>query len=167
MTGGAHFTETFISEARAPLFNVIGGLHKRLAGDDDHRSGNERAATPPRSMCSTPRLSECGRMMTTTMRTEAQAQLLRHGLPCRDSIRRIQKALVYCTCCLVAFRPARSRAWSSSPPAVVQTADHVEQGSARLVMKVSVKWAPPVICLMGRRSKPFDDPPPGTSGFRT
>jgi alkylation response protein AidB-like acyl-CoA dehydrogenase len=27
MTGGAHFTETFISEARAPLFNVIGGLH--------------------------------------------------------------------------------------------------------------------------------------------
>jgi alkylation response protein AidB-like acyl-CoA dehydrogenase len=27
MTGGAHFTETFITEARAPLFNVIGGLH--------------------------------------------------------------------------------------------------------------------------------------------
>ena len=27
MTGGAHFTETFISEARAPLFNVIGGLN--------------------------------------------------------------------------------------------------------------------------------------------
>jgi alkylation response protein AidB-like acyl-CoA dehydrogenase len=27
MTGGAHFTETFINEARAPLFNVIGGLH--------------------------------------------------------------------------------------------------------------------------------------------
>src|SRR5204862_213009 len=26
-TGGAHFTETFITEARAPLFNVIGGLH--------------------------------------------------------------------------------------------------------------------------------------------
>jgi alkylation response protein AidB-like acyl-CoA dehydrogenase len=25
--GGAHFTETFINEARAPLFNVIGGLH--------------------------------------------------------------------------------------------------------------------------------------------
>ncbi|HZN15899.1 MAG TPA: acyl-CoA dehydrogenase family protein [Acidimicrobiales bacterium] len=27
MTGGAHFTETFIHEARAPVFNVIGGLH--------------------------------------------------------------------------------------------------------------------------------------------
>jgi len=27
MTGQAHFTETFISEARAPLFNVIGGLN--------------------------------------------------------------------------------------------------------------------------------------------
>jgi len=27
MTGSAHFTETFINEARAPLFNVIGGLH--------------------------------------------------------------------------------------------------------------------------------------------
>jgi alkylation response protein AidB-like acyl-CoA dehydrogenase len=27
MTGSAHFTETFITEARAPLFNVIGGLH--------------------------------------------------------------------------------------------------------------------------------------------
>ena len=27
LTGGAHFTETFINEARAPLFNVIGGLH--------------------------------------------------------------------------------------------------------------------------------------------
>jgi alkylation response protein AidB-like acyl-CoA dehydrogenase len=27
MTGGSHFTETFITEARAPLFNVIGGLH--------------------------------------------------------------------------------------------------------------------------------------------
>jgi len=27
MTGGAHFTETFITEARAPVFNVIGGLH--------------------------------------------------------------------------------------------------------------------------------------------
>jgi len=27
MTGQAHFTETFITEARAPLFNVIGGLH--------------------------------------------------------------------------------------------------------------------------------------------
>jgi alkylation response protein AidB-like acyl-CoA dehydrogenase len=26
-TGGAMFTETFITEARAPLFNVIGGLH--------------------------------------------------------------------------------------------------------------------------------------------
>jgi alkylation response protein AidB-like acyl-CoA dehydrogenase len=26
-TGGAHFTETFITEARAPLFNVIGGLN--------------------------------------------------------------------------------------------------------------------------------------------
>jgi len=26
-TGGGHFTETFITEARAPLFNVIGGLH--------------------------------------------------------------------------------------------------------------------------------------------
>jgi hypothetical protein len=26
-TGGSHFTETFITEARAPLFNVIGGLH--------------------------------------------------------------------------------------------------------------------------------------------
>jgi alkylation response protein AidB-like acyl-CoA dehydrogenase len=26
-TGSAHFTETFITEARAPLFNVIGGLH--------------------------------------------------------------------------------------------------------------------------------------------
>ena len=27
MTGGGHFTETFITEARAPLFNVIGGLN--------------------------------------------------------------------------------------------------------------------------------------------
>jgi hypothetical protein len=27
ITGGAMFTETFITEARAPLFNVIGGLH--------------------------------------------------------------------------------------------------------------------------------------------
>ena len=27
MTGSAQFTETFITEARAPLFNVIGGLH--------------------------------------------------------------------------------------------------------------------------------------------
>jgi alkylation response protein AidB-like acyl-CoA dehydrogenase len=27
ITGASHFTETFISEARAPLFNVIGGLH--------------------------------------------------------------------------------------------------------------------------------------------
>jgi alkylation response protein AidB-like acyl-CoA dehydrogenase len=27
MTGSAHFTETFITEARAPVFNVIGGLH--------------------------------------------------------------------------------------------------------------------------------------------
>jgi alkylation response protein AidB-like acyl-CoA dehydrogenase len=27
MTGQAHFTETFITEARAPLANVIGGLH--------------------------------------------------------------------------------------------------------------------------------------------
>jgi alkylation response protein AidB-like acyl-CoA dehydrogenase len=27
ITGQAHFTETFIHEARAPLFNVIGGLH--------------------------------------------------------------------------------------------------------------------------------------------
>jgi alkylation response protein AidB-like acyl-CoA dehydrogenase len=27
ITGGAMFTETFINEARAPLFNVIGGLH--------------------------------------------------------------------------------------------------------------------------------------------
>jgi alkylation response protein AidB-like acyl-CoA dehydrogenase len=27
MTGQAHFTETFITEARAPLFNVIGGLN--------------------------------------------------------------------------------------------------------------------------------------------
>jgi alkylation response protein AidB-like acyl-CoA dehydrogenase len=27
MTGQAHFTETFITEARAPVFNVIGGLH--------------------------------------------------------------------------------------------------------------------------------------------
>jgi alkylation response protein AidB-like acyl-CoA dehydrogenase len=27
MTGAAHFTETFITEARAPVFNVIGGLH--------------------------------------------------------------------------------------------------------------------------------------------
>lgn len=27
MTGQSHFTETFITEARAPLFNVIGGLH--------------------------------------------------------------------------------------------------------------------------------------------
>ena len=27
ITGSAHFTETFITEARAPLFNVIGGLH--------------------------------------------------------------------------------------------------------------------------------------------
>jgi len=27
LTGSAHFTETFITEARAPLFNVIGGLH--------------------------------------------------------------------------------------------------------------------------------------------
>jgi alkylation response protein AidB-like acyl-CoA dehydrogenase len=27
LTGGAAFTETFITEARAPLFNVIGGLH--------------------------------------------------------------------------------------------------------------------------------------------
>jgi alkylation response protein AidB-like acyl-CoA dehydrogenase len=27
MTGLSHFTETFITEARAPLFNVIGGLH--------------------------------------------------------------------------------------------------------------------------------------------
>jgi len=27
MTGGAMFTETFITDARAPLFNVIGGLH--------------------------------------------------------------------------------------------------------------------------------------------
>jgi alkylation response protein AidB-like acyl-CoA dehydrogenase len=27
MTGSAHFAETFITEARAPLFNVIGGLH--------------------------------------------------------------------------------------------------------------------------------------------
>lgn len=27
ITGQAHFTETFINEARAPLFNVIGGLH--------------------------------------------------------------------------------------------------------------------------------------------
>ena len=26
-TGSSHFTETFITEARAPLFNVIGGLH--------------------------------------------------------------------------------------------------------------------------------------------
>ncbi len=26
-TGGSHFTETFITEARAPLFNVIGGLN--------------------------------------------------------------------------------------------------------------------------------------------
>ena len=28
LTGSAHFTETFIHEARAPLFNVIGGLHQ-------------------------------------------------------------------------------------------------------------------------------------------
>jgi len=27
ITGASHFTETFITEARAPLFNVIGGLH--------------------------------------------------------------------------------------------------------------------------------------------
>jgi alkylation response protein AidB-like acyl-CoA dehydrogenase len=27
MTGLSHFTETFITDARAPLFNVIGGLH--------------------------------------------------------------------------------------------------------------------------------------------
>ena len=27
ITGSANFTETFITEARAPLFNVIGGLH--------------------------------------------------------------------------------------------------------------------------------------------
>ena len=27
MTGAAHFTETFLTEARAPLANVIGGLH--------------------------------------------------------------------------------------------------------------------------------------------
>ena len=27
ITGNANFTETFITEARAPLFNVIGGLH--------------------------------------------------------------------------------------------------------------------------------------------
>jgi len=27
ITGGAHFTETFLTEARAPLANVIGGLH--------------------------------------------------------------------------------------------------------------------------------------------
>src|SRR3954454_11217440 len=27
ITGGAHFTETFLTEARAPLDNVIGGLH--------------------------------------------------------------------------------------------------------------------------------------------
>ena len=27
LTGQSHFTETFIHEARAPLFNVIGGLH--------------------------------------------------------------------------------------------------------------------------------------------
>jgi hypothetical protein len=27
LTGSAHFTETFITEARAPLFNVIGGLN--------------------------------------------------------------------------------------------------------------------------------------------
>src|ERR1700738_4899546 len=27
LSGGAAFTETFITEARAPLFNVIGGLH--------------------------------------------------------------------------------------------------------------------------------------------
>jgi hypothetical protein len=27
LTGSSHFTETFISEARAPLFNVIGGLN--------------------------------------------------------------------------------------------------------------------------------------------
>ena len=27
LTGQAHFTETFMTEARAPLFNVIGGLH--------------------------------------------------------------------------------------------------------------------------------------------
>jgi len=27
MTGSSHFSETFITEARAPLFNVIGGLH--------------------------------------------------------------------------------------------------------------------------------------------
>jgi alkylation response protein AidB-like acyl-CoA dehydrogenase len=27
MTGSSHFSETFITEARAPLFNVVGGLH--------------------------------------------------------------------------------------------------------------------------------------------
>ena len=27
LTGSSHFTETFITEARAPLFNVIGGLN--------------------------------------------------------------------------------------------------------------------------------------------
>src|SRR5437868_8213461 len=27
MSGQCHFTETFITEARAPVFNVIGGLH--------------------------------------------------------------------------------------------------------------------------------------------
>ncbi len=34
-TGESHFCQEYIEEARAPLFNVIGGLNKGVAGRDD------------------------------------------------------------------------------------------------------------------------------------
>ena len=45
ITGNANFTETFITEARAPLSNVIGGVQQRLARDHDdarQRAGRQR-----------------------------------------------------------------------------------------------------------------------------
>jgi len=44
LTGSSHFTETFITEARAPMFNVIGGLNNgwrvTMTTLDNERGGN-------------------------------------------------------------------------------------------------------------------------------
>jgi len=56
MTGGAHFTETFITEARAPLFNVIGGLHNGWRRHHDDARQRARRQTRRPSTCSTRRV---------------------------------------------------------------------------------------------------------------
>ena len=62
-----------------------------------------------------------------------------------------------------------------SLPSVVMVTRHplfspaitLNSGALASVMNVSVKPAPPVSCLIGRRSKPFDDPSSRLRGTST